>query len=86
MRPLYDDFDDYDFADSEVVRQMLREQQREELRLHRRWAGPRKSRRTDDLDDDHDKFDDYEEFDEYDEYDDYNADEFDSYSERSNGR
>lgn len=86
MRPLYDDLDDFDFADSEVVRQMLREQQREELRLNRRWAGPRKKHRAEDFDDDVEEDDDYEEYDEFDEYDDYDADEFDSYSDKGYGR
>lgn len=80
MRPLYEDLDDFDFdfADNATVRQMLREQLREERRLAgRRAFGPGSRRKHEEPDDD---FDDYENYEEYGEYDDYDDDEFDSYS------
>ena len=81
MRPLYEDFDDFDFdfADQAVVKQMLREQIREERRLaSRRRSGPGSKNRPDD--DDEEDFDDYEKYEEYNDYDDYDAEEFDRYS------
>ena len=70
MRPSYDDFDEFDFADSLAVSRVLRDQQREERRLARRRAsGPG--------DEDHYNQDAFDEFDEFDDYDD---DEFDEYS------
>ena len=82
MRPLYDDFDEFDFDDSAAVKQMLREMQREEIRLaSRRKGGPgNKHRWTDDDDDDLDEFEDYED------YEDYDGDEFDSYSDSDDYR
>jgi hypothetical protein len=71
MRPSYDDFDDFDFADSLAVSRLLRDQQREERRLaRRRFAGPG----------DEDSYEDYGSYDEYDEFDDYDDDEFDAYA------
>lgn len=80
MRPFYDDFDESEFGDNEMVNKIMREQEREERRLasHRR-RGPSLKRRhevlepQDDVSDD----DDYDDFEEDDEYDD---DEFDTYS------
>jgi hypothetical protein len=82
MRPLYDDFDEFDFDDSAAVKQMLREMQREEIRLaSRRKRGPgNKQRWTDEDDDDLDEFEDYED------YEDYDSDEFDSYSDSDDYR
>lgn len=80
MRPLYDDFDEFEFDDSAAVKHMLRELQREEVRMaSRRRHGPGVKKRWDDdfEDDDYDDFEDYEDVDEYDDYDD---DEFDSYA------
>lgn len=66
----YDDFDDFDFANSAVVSRILREQLREEQRhALRRLHGPR----------DRDWDDDYDDGD-YDDYDDYDEDEFDDYA------
>ena len=80
MRPVYDDFDDFDgfdFADSAVVRRMLREQSREEVRLaSRRHHSPTSRRQSED----HDGYDDYNYDsyeDDYETYDDYDDDEFD---------
>ena len=71
MRPLYDDFDDFDFADSAVMNRFLREQLREERRMAgRRQHGPGHER----------TFDDYEDYSDVEEYDEYNDDEFDEYS------
>jgi hypothetical protein len=79
MRPSHDDFDDldYDFADSDAERQLMRERSHELRRLAgRRASGPGNRRGNDDYDYDDDDFDD----DDYDEYEDYDDDEFDSYS------
>ena len=79
MRPLYDDFDDFEFDDVVAVKQMLREMEREEMRLaSRRKHGPGKKKRwDDDVDED---FGDSEDFEDYEDYDDYDDNEFDSYS------
>ncbi len=85
----YDDFDEFEFDDNEVVRRVLREQAREEIR----WANRRRKGLGDQhrpthfdyddssLDDDFDN--DYEE---YGEYEDYDEDEFDNASGVSDWR
>jgi hypothetical protein len=79
MRPLYDDFDEFDFDDSAAVKQMLREMQREEIRLaSRRKRGPGNKQRWKDEDDE--DFDDFDDFEDYEDYEDYDGEEFDSYS------
>jgi hypothetical protein len=82
MRPLYDDFDEFDFDDSVAVKQMLREMQREELRLaSRRKRGPgNRQRWQDEDDDDAAEFEDYADYEDSENYEDYDDDEFDSYS------
>jgi len=71
MRPLYDEFDDFDFADSAAVNRALRKQKRARRRLvGRRYAGP----------EDEDEVENYEDYEDYNDYDDYNDDEFDKYS------
>jgi hypothetical protein len=78
MRPLYDDFDEFDFDDSAAVKQMLREMQREEIRLSsRRKRGPGHKQRWQDEDEDED---DVEDFEDYEDYEDYDGEEFDSHS------
>ena len=65
MRRLYDDFEEFDFADSATVGRILREQRREERRFaSRRYHGPALEDRADDT--------------EY--YADYDDAEFDKYS------
>lgn len=78
MRPLYDEFDEFEFDDSVAVKQMLREMEREEIRrASRRKHGPGSRKRwEDDFDDD---FPD-DEVEDYEEYEDYDDNEFDSYS------
>ena len=79
MRPLYDDFDEFEFDDSIAVKQMLREIEREQIRMaSRRKHGPGKKKRWDD--DADDDFGDYEDYEDFEEYDDYDEDEFDSYA------
>lgn len=79
MRPWYDDFDEFDFDDSAAVKQMLREIQREEIRLaSRRKRGPGNKQRWKEEDDD--DFEELEDYEDYEDYDDYDDDEFDSYS------
>jgi hypothetical protein len=58
MRPQYDEFDEYEFADSSAVRRLLREQQRE-----RRRQASRRSYdiREEDFLDDPDSSEDYRE-------------------------
>lgn len=77
MRPLYDEFDDFeefDFSDSMAVNRILREQQRDERRYaSRRFHGPNDDRQ-------HDDYEDYSDYEDYEDYEDYNEDEFDTYS------
>lgn len=82
MRPVYDDFDEFDFefADSMIVRQMLREKQREQRRLASlRANGPGSKRSREEFKAPWDD-EDYEDYEDYDEYDEYDDDEFDSYT------
>lgn len=80
MHKSYDDFDDFDFDDREVVRRMLQEQAREELRMaSRRRKGAADKYRWDRFDVDSDE--PGNEFDDLDDYSDYDEDEFDSYAE-----
>lgn len=70
MRPLYDEFEDFDFADSPALSRIMREQRREE----RRFANRRNDwRRTE-------EFFDSDEFDDVSEYTVYQEDEFDRYA------
>lgn len=93
MRPLYDDFDEFDFDDSHAVARLLREQRREATRrASRRSSGPKRHRYDDD-----DNFSDYGDRGgygsdggyenhreigsyEYGDYDDYDEQEFDLYA------
>ena len=71
MRPLYDEFEDFDFAESPALSRVMREQRREERRLANRrndW------RRTED-------FFELDEFDDVSDYSDYQEDEFDRFAE-----
>jgi hypothetical protein len=83
MRPLFDDFDEFDFDDYPSVARLLREQRLEESHSSKiRSHGPRHKRQFDE-DDDYDDFDfDYEDNDndDFKEYDDYDEREFDSYA------
>ena len=80
MRKVYDDFEDYDLDDSEMLRRVLREQAREELRFasrRRRGKANKYPPSGFDFDDELELEDDLpgcEDFDDYDE------DEFDSYA------
>ena len=77
MRPLYDDFDEFDFDDSEVVRRMLREQYREERRFAgKKHRGPSGRHKVEE----YDEYDDIGDLEDYEDYDEYNDDEFDMYS------
>jgi hypothetical protein len=81
MRPLFDDFDEFDFDDYPSVARLLREQRLEESHFSRvRSHGPKHKRQFDD-DDDYDDFedDDYDD-DDFGDYDDYDEREFDSYA------
>ena len=82
MRPLFDDFDEFEFDDNPSVARLLREQRLEESRFaSRKSQGPKHNRQFDE-DDSYDEFEDYgDEFDDYDnDYDDYDEREFDSYA------
>lgn len=77
MRPPYDEYDGFDFADNFAVRKILREQRREQMRMSKRRAlGPR----DEDSYDDYDDIGRYSNLDDHDVYDDYNDDEFDTYA------
>jgi hypothetical protein len=77
MRPFYDEFDDFDFGDDDVVSKIMREQEREERRLaSKRRRGSTKKQR-------HEAFepqDDFSDDDDFEVYDDYDDEEFDTYS------
>ena len=78
MRPLFDDFDEFDFDDSPSVARLLREQRLEESRFaSRKSHGPKHKRQFDD-DSDYDDFEDFD--DDFEDYDDYDEREFDSYA------
>ena len=84
MRPLFEDFDEFDFDDSPSVARLLREQRLEESRFASRKSQGPKHKRQFDNDEDYDDpgdYDDFDDFDDYDEdYDDYDEREFDSYA------
>lgn len=76
MRPLFDDFDEFDFDDSPSVARLLREQLLEESRFaSARSRSPKHKRQLDG----NDEFDDFD--DDYEDYSDYDALEFDSYAD-----
>lgn len=74
MRHVYDDFDEFDFNDNDLVSRFVREQEMEERRLlnKRRRRGSLSRRRPDRFDDDDDlsDVDSYEEFGQYEENED----------------
>ena len=84
MRPLFEDFDEFDFDDSPSVARLLREQRLEESRFASRKSHGPKHKRQFDEDDEYGDFgdsDDYDDYDSYDEdYSDYDEREFDSYA------
>ena len=83
MRHMYDDLDDFEFefADSAVVNQVLRETRREQRRLASRRAFGPGTKGNWDEEDSYEDLEDYEDYEDYDEYDDeYDDDEFDSHS------
>ena len=81
MRPLYDEFEDLDFGDMDVVNKMMREQEREDQRLaSRRRSRPARHRWQSSLDDD-EELSGVTSYEEIDVFDDYDEDEFDSYAE-----
>jgi hypothetical protein len=88
MRPLYDEFEDFDFGDTDVVSKLMREQQREELRLASRRRSRNTKHRWDNAfeDEDEDEFSNVSSYEELDIYDDYDEDEFDSYADLGNSR
>ena len=81
MRPLFDEFDEFDFDDSPSVARLLREQRLEEWRFASRKSHGPKHKGQFDNDEEYDDFDDYDDdFDDLDDYDDYDEREFDSYA------
>jgi hypothetical protein len=84
MRSLFEDFDEFDFADSPSVARLLREQRLEESRFASRKSHGPKHRRQFDNDDEYDDLGDFDKYDDYDDYDedyeDYDEQEFDSYA------
>lgn len=83
MRPLYDDFADFDldFADGATATRILREKLRAQRRLAGRHAsGPGRKPKRGAFDDEYDDDEGYEDYDEYEGYDDRDDDEPDSYS------
>jgi hypothetical protein len=76
MRPVYEDFDEFEFDDAAIVSRVLREQERaDRRRASRKASGPKDRDQWND-----DDWDDYEDSDDYDDYDDYDNDEFVSLS------
>ena len=85
MRPLYEEFDDFDFGDDDIVAKMMREQEREEYRLaSRRRSRPSKRHWQESLEAD-EEFSDVSSYEESSAYDDYDEDEFDSYADLETG-
>jgi hypothetical protein len=84
MRPLFDDFDEFEFDDSPTVARLLRAKRRDEDRRSRRKsAGPRHHRWVDEDDSDHDTYGgygNYREDSDFSDYDDYDEEEFDLYA------
>ena len=78
MRPLFDDFDEFDFDDSPSVARLLREQRLEESRFASRKSHGPKHKRQFDEDSDYDDFEDFE--DDFEDYDDYDEREFDAFA------
>ncbi len=82
MRPLFDDFDEFDFDDYPAVARLMREQRLEEsiFASRSRSQGPKHKRQFDD-DDDYDDFDDdFDDLDDFEDYDDYDDRESGSYT------
>ena len=81
MRPLFEDFDEFDFDESPSVARLLREHRLEESRFaSRKSHGPKHKRPFDDDEDEYDDFDEYDEYEDYGDYDEYDEREFDSYA------
>lgn len=77
MRPIFDDYDDFEFDDNPSVARLLREQRREEIRhAGRKPRGPKDYHELDEFDDSGD----YDSFDDDDSYSDYDEEEFDLYA------
>jgi hypothetical protein len=77
MRPLFDDFDEFDFDDYPAVARLMREQRLAESLFASRKSHEPKHKRPFDEDDDFD--DDYEDYDDdFDDFDDYDDREYDS--------
>ena len=77
MRPVYDEFDEFNFNDNDLVSRYMREQEREERKLASKRRRGSFSKRHHESFDDGDDFDDVESYEDYSEYD---EDEFDTYS------
>jgi hypothetical protein len=77
MRPTYDDFDDFEFDDNDLVSRIIREQEREERRFASKRQRGKASKRRREYFDSQEDFDDFESYEEFIDYDD---DEFDAYS------
>ena len=84
MRPLFDDFDEFDFDDSPSVARLLREKRREKSKQAiRKFRGPKNRRYYDDRDEEYEDTETSGQFswsDDYVDYDDYNEEEFDLYA------
>lgn len=77
MRPIFDDYDEFEFNDDPSVARLMREQRRDEVRhAGKKSRGPKDHRDFDDYDD----FDDYNDFEDDDSYPDYDEEEFDLYA------
>jgi hypothetical protein len=80
MRPLFDDFDEFDFDDNPAVARLMREQRLEESVFSgRKSQGPKHKRQFDDDDDYGDFDDDYDDYDDFEDYEDEDEREYDSY-------
>ena len=86
MREFFDDFNDIEFDDNEIIERLMREMEEDDRRQkHAGTAGPRSKRRygfddrsadDDEADDEFDEFDDDDDDDEYEDYDDYDEDRY----------
>jgi hypothetical protein len=84
MRPLFEDFDEFEFEDSPTVARLLREHRRTEARRTRRMsAGPKHHRYLDEDDEPNEGYGGYGSYHEdskFSDYDDYDEEEFDLYA------
>ncbi|MDH3265375.1 MAG: hypothetical protein OEM25_00285 [Gammaproteobacteria bacterium] len=80
MRHYYDELDEFEFDDNDIVSKIMREQEREERRLASKRNRRSSMKRRHAVPEPQDDFSDIESYDEFDDYEEYDDDEFDTYS------